>query len=171
MWPWQGKHWGKVFIERKPNPHGFKILTFCITSAITNRPYLWHMIPDFSKEKVTVADVLNSFKDHLQTHPKVPVTADSWFGMISWLQANPEISFTFALNKSQDAELIPVFTFGLKANQYRYFTNGNVIVTAYATSEKVLINASNYFIPRGKVPPSKQAEDFDFFKKEAMVVT
>jgi len=37
MWPWKGKHVGSVFIERKPNPEGFKVLSLCIELSCSGR--------------------------------------------------------------------------------------------------------------------------------------
>lgn len=37
MWPWKGKHVAVVFIERKPNPEGFKVLSLCIQLTCSGR--------------------------------------------------------------------------------------------------------------------------------------
>jgi hypothetical protein len=37
MWPWKGKHVAVVFIERKPHPYGFKVLSLCIQLTHSGR--------------------------------------------------------------------------------------------------------------------------------------
>jgi hypothetical protein len=44
IWPWKGKHPKTVFIERKPNPCGFNVLTLCFPSTRTGRPYCYHFV-------------------------------------------------------------------------------------------------------------------------------
>jgi hypothetical protein len=37
MWPWKGKHVAIVYIERKPHPLGFKVLSLCIQLSHSGR--------------------------------------------------------------------------------------------------------------------------------------
>jgi hypothetical protein len=71
IWPWKGKHEKTVFIERKPNPFGFKVLSLCFSSTRTNRPYCYHFIPELFAS-LSVADILNEFHGVYQCPHRFP---------------------------------------------------------------------------------------------------
>jgi hypothetical protein len=169
MWGWKGGHWALVFIERKPTPFGFKILTLCLVSKLTGRPYLWHFIPSITRDTVPIASVLQEFKDAMQTAENVTVAADRWFGQLSWLRANPDFPITLALRRDQDTDLLTTMAYNLKPNQYRIFSDGKTFITVYADEEKLIINGSNYFELSTAPPQPRPVEDFHFFKERALL--
>jgi hypothetical protein len=169
MWAWEGDHWALVFIERKPTPFGFKILTICFVSKVTGRPYLWHFVPSITRESVPIVTVLQEFKEAMQAAPNVPVCADRWFGQLSFLCANAAFPITLALKRDQDTDLLTAMAYNLKPYQYRIFSNGKTFITVYADGDKLVINGSNYFEQTGAPPQPLPVEDYHFFKNRALL--
>jgi len=130
IWPWKGKHPRTVFIERKPNPSGFKVLTLCFQSTRTSHPYCYHFVPDIL-ESLSVANILHEFHQVLPSPTRPPITADSWFGNLGWLESSPNHFTTFAMKKKTCSHLFRVITHNLKPNEFRVFTNGKVVVSVF----------------------------------------
>ena len=131
MWPWQADHSTVVYMPRKPSDYGVKVLTLCFNSTYSGRPYCFHFVPDVQNVKIGPYDALNKFKEVVK-NPPLPITGDSWFGMMNWIRANSNVPATFAVQSNQSGHLWRIFTKDLKKGESRTFSNGPLTATVFA---------------------------------------
>ena len=72
---------------------------------------------------------LDQFSKHFPKNTSI--TADSWFGMKSWIMLNYNIPITCSMSNNQGGELCELFGHGLKYGEYRTFWNKKMFVTVF----------------------------------------
>ncbi|MGH2612279.1 MAG: hypothetical protein ACRDFB_04440 [Rhabdochlamydiaceae bacterium] len=72
---------------------------------------------------------LNQFKAILPSN--CSLTADSWFGMKTWMEFNKSIPLTFSMPDTQGSGMWKLFGHSLKFKEYRTFTNGKIMITVF----------------------------------------
>jgi hypothetical protein len=83
---------------------------------------------------------------------QIPITADSWFSNLGWLESSPTPT-TLAMKKKSHSPLFRVITHNLRPKEYRVFTNGKVVVSIFH-SDQILKVASTAFTVVGDISPN-----------------
>jgi hypothetical protein len=120
VWPWDAKDPSVVYLPGKPHEWGIKVFAICQLGPRSKAPYLNWFEPDMDK-LIRQADVLDSVKSVVGN--KAAVTADRWFGCLSFMQTNFNMVTTMALKKCE-LQCLDLFSDGLKKGEYRLFSDG-----------------------------------------------
>ena len=143
IWHWNGEDPSCIYIPRKPNPNGFKIICICAWLTSSRRPYCYHFIPDLANDKITPSLALDCTLQ-LLPRKRTSVTADCWFGSLNWLEHNKDSLYTLAIGANQRPYLTRVFALNLKPSEWRTFTNDKIVMTVFADN-KLMVTATTCF--------------------------
>lgn len=146
MVPWGGESPYIMVIPRKPKSRGFRFFNLCFPLGTTGQPVIYHLLPDLRHPSLGGREVLDCMKSILPQGYSFSITADSYFGSPSWLNAQTEHFFTLALSSATDPSLFQLFSYKLGPNEFRTFSNGRYVITLWQDN-CLVVSASNLFSP------------------------
>ena len=141
---WKGSHPAVVYIPRKPVPTGVKCFNISCQFSRSGKAFLLHFLPDVGSPFVTKYASLAWAMKCLEPSAPVSFTADSWFGMLPWLEAHTSVPFTVAIPSNQDKELLELFTWRLRQGEYRVFRKGDLLLCVFVDGKVVRTSSSCY---------------------------
>jgi len=146
-------------IDRKPHPHGMKMITYGFVEVLTGRPFLAAAATDNLQEcpfrqadlqqcgdgEIVSRTHLESILEAVAATRGVPgavrhVIADSWFSTFAHMTkpTNNEVFSTMSFSVTRIGKRrYAVMSHGLAVGEYRVFRVGEVIVTVYRPNERV----------------------------------
>lgn len=144
MIAWRGDSRFLICIPRKPKSTGLRMYLLSFPLASTGQPAVFHLLPDLREPTYGGRELLDSIRNVLPPGFKISLTADSFFGTLTWLEARKEEFFTLAISKSSDPALVMLLSHNLGHHQYRTFTNGNVVLTLWMDEDLVVTASTRY---------------------------
>ncbi|PRP80808.1 hypothetical protein PROFUN_11223 [Planoprotostelium fungivorum] len=142
MLPWHGFHPMIVYIEGKPEPVGWKAVTMAVKLGVASRPYLISCIPEITKH-IKPHQALATVRGIAQRH-KLSVCGDRWFGRAGYMESFTGTDFlTFGMKLTEDTPLYTIMLHGLHDGQFRVFSNGKMLVSAYRGDSALIVATSN----------------------------
>jgi len=145
----------QFWIVRKPHPHGLKVITAATLETATGRPLILHVgldglrpgdqDPNLINEPVDLT-VLQKILKQMCAIPVLPgstrhIVADTWFATRGHLDQDvAEVGrSTFSMNAHRlGKRLADIFGVNLGVEEYRMFARGDLVVTIYRPTEKML---------------------------------
>lgn len=93
------------------------------------RTHYLHFVPEITANHLGKYAALDCFKVYFDKD--MIVVADNWFGQQSWMEFNYKQPFTFRMTGDSLSGLWELCNHDLELNQYRTFTNGKLVVSAF----------------------------------------
>lgn len=131
MLAWTAADIAVVEVKDKPIKKGVKVFNVSFRLEKTDRSYCWHFIPDLGPDRISVAAALDLALASLPTSRSHVLTADKWFGSISWAQAHPAARVVFNLSRNQDDALFSLLERGLPEGHYRVYRWSNTLLSLW----------------------------------------
>ncbi|PRP76684.1 hypothetical protein PROFUN_14953 [Planoprotostelium fungivorum] len=120
--------------------HGWKAVTMAVKLGVASRPYLISCIPEITKH-IKPYQALATVGRIAQRH-KLSVCGDGWFGRAGYMESGTDF-LTFGMKLTEDAPLYTIMLHRLHNGQFRVFSNGQILVSAYRGDSALIVATSN----------------------------